>query len=1333
MSEELTIAKDDINEIPDIHNYKEIIKAAKSGNLIIFVGAGVSKLIGLPLWNEFALERLNTIYKKELIDFRTYEKLKSLDAKKLLTICDMFMKENNIEPSLAKDIFKFENNERYKDVYAKLYSINAIYITTNYDECLDQLALQFGNSEEPGENIDEKNRLKKEVIVDRSELLESKLKNGNVIHIHGSVNKEKEMLVTLNDYLDCYGTISKKSYPEISIFLDKVFNSKYVVLFMGYGLEEYEILEYMLSKSKNPKHTKKHYMLYSTYKEDYKMINFLSKYYNNFGIDLIPYDISRKGYEQLISIIDGWAKVLSEVSRDQDFIHKTLLIEDAFKSEDLDFKVRARTVIDLIKNDESLAVYFFEHVDDIRWLSILKKENFYIPERVPKPIKVENGYRIPYWAQTEYLKKIVEQLQSENEEEIKEILSIVKTITLYKDNEGKHIDNYHVWNHFIEILSKIPNQYIDLEIIQMIEVWTDSMFKIDFISYEISRKLLFKFLKSQEKEDIIKAEKIIECLLKLDCENNQIKIPNYYFYKVFTKDTVRLISEKCSEGLLVHIRKQMYKFLDNPESNIVFDYDDNQYILKVSNLTEKYAIEILKTTKKNESLYTLQLPKVKMEDFVEQVANWIFTKLDEEKIESNLESKIRSLYYSLYNKETYNSLYKVSRAYNEDGFELLLNLFKNLLVQRNEYRMENFLINLIYEDHFFFQKVLLYVIGNKYSTYKNIFWDMLNQKKGEFIFQDSAFEDELRIILEQLEDLTKDQEEKLLDLINKGPNNYYKLENEQKYIDIWKQKRLSALKQMPVFNAFYTELKEKTKLSLTLGPRIGEVKTKWGSSPSPLTEDELLKMTNNEIAEYMKTFKTTDFWEGPTSDALGETMKAFTKKYPSRIVDNLDPFINTNYYYIYQILSGLSDGWREKESFNWGELLDFILNYISRPEFWKDKFKMHEGMWDANYKWVLNVVCELVRIGSDNIDWTFEDKHFNKAKEVLLYILREVKNLEQGDSNNDSISYVLNSVKGTALQAVLTMSIMGKRISKEEKWDNDFKTIYTEYLKHDIVDAFILLGWKLQYFVYLEKDWTIDKINSITFEHRCWESFMAGYINCRSISEDIYILMKEHYHHAIDYNFKEKDVRKNLAEHLAIGYLYAYEKEINKELYEHVLRTWNYEILEEFIRSFCLQEKKNPNEQNRHRIIDFWETLYQKYSEYTIGEFSESDKKLLSESLNLIFILNDIEETNYQKIKLAIPFAEVNYNSHVIIEGLYQKINEGDLKNKRVIMGELLNDLVENCTPTYPEETIVSLVKYLYDGNYEQTTDIAENICNLYTKNNINFLREVYLMYKNDL
>lgn len=80
-------------EIPDIYKYEDIIKAAKTGNLIIFVGAGISMLLGLPSWKGYAQEILEDAIEKGVIDSELYEKLKEEDPKKILTICKMLFDE----------------------------------------------------------------------------------------------------------------------------------------------------------------------------------------------------------------------------------------------------------------------------------------------------------------------------------------------------------------------------------------------------------------------------------------------------------------------------------------------------------------------------------------------------------------------------------------------------------------------------------------------------------------------------------------------------------------------------------------------------------------------------------------------------------------------------------------------------------------------------------------------------------------------------------------------------------------------------------------------------------------------------------------------------------------------------------------------------------------------------------------------------------------------------------------------------------------------------------------------------------------------------------------
>ena len=118
-------------------------------------------------------------------------------------------------------------------------------------------------------------------------------------------------------------------------------------------------------------------MLYSTYKEDYKMVDLLNKYYNELGVELIPYDIGQTGYEQLIHIINKWSTELSEVSEEQDYMQNISYIKDVIKREELnEFTAGMKSVVDLIEKDESLGIYLFENIDDDRWFDYLKEKAF---------------------------------------------------------------------------------------------------------------------------------------------------------------------------------------------------------------------------------------------------------------------------------------------------------------------------------------------------------------------------------------------------------------------------------------------------------------------------------------------------------------------------------------------------------------------------------------------------------------------------------------------------------------------------------------------------------------------------------------------------------------------------------------------------------------------------------------------------------------------------------------------------------------------------------------------------------------------------------------------
>jgi hypothetical protein len=1345
VSEELFKLDKMIKDVPNINDYPEIIKAAKEGRLIIFIGAGVSKLVDIPLWSEFAKKSLDYIHKRSLVDFRTYKDLQTLDPKKLLSICKIIMKENKIQPEPATDIFKFDKDDKYNDVYSKLYSINAIFITTNYDECLDFLAMSHSegnnfNLSEKEDNILKISNLKVngEVIINREDLLESKLKNGNVIHLHGSVKNEKEMLVTINDYLNYYGNVSLTIDPTLNTFLNKVFNSKYVVLFIGYGLEEYEVLEYILNKSKNPNY-RKHYMLYSAYKEDNNFIKLLGKYYMELGVELIPYNISQKGYEQLIDIITEWSKVLSEVSRESDFIQKTLLIDEKINDKKNIYKdyleVSINTVLDLIKSDEYLETYFFDNIKDKEWLPELIVKGYYKPENIP--INIRNGYG--YWNKADFLIKIAKALKAEDEYYIHLVVKIIRDVSLYKDENMKHIDNYHIWAKFIEIISQIPGRFIGLEIIKLIKFWLDSEFDVEYTSYKVAKEILIKYFNSDEKVDIEKIELIVDYLTENDNKGN-IKINNFY-NNVFNKENVSIITNKCSIDLIINIKNKLRKLIVKSKSNIIIKCDDMQFLLELE-IKDKFYVTMSEVGEMNiedlEKPYEILGNKkvafdlVDKKDLVNLISEFILGNMESAKLEKDYEKKILIMYYRLFTEGTYHSLYDFNIEHSPDGYELILDLFLKMLIN-NKDDLSELLKTLLNEEYFLFQKVLLYVIGNNMGKYISIFWYILNHEKGKFIFENAAFEDELKVILEQIKSLDDVQQNKLIVLIYEGPSKESEEDEDQQYVDVWKQKRLNSLKHLNGFNKLYKEIKDKTKIDTKLGPIIGKLETKWSSHESPLKLEDLLEMDNLEIAEFLKNFKTKDFWEGPSSEGLKDEITNLSMKYPNKIINDMDSFINTNSYYIYGIIEGIKEAWRLKESFNWDKLFAFILSYMDRESFWKDEFKYYDGHWNATYKWVISAVADLISEGTSMKSWAFEFSNYNKAKEILIVIYNNIGDLAEEINDDDYITYVLNSIRGKTLEAIIDMSLYKKNRDKDI-WDIELKTLFEKYLFSNVVDAYITFGLYLPQFYYLDKDWTVGTIKKINYKEVNWEPFMCGYLNNNTIYGYIYMLMKEHYANAIIHKFKDNNLKDSLAEHIGVGVISGVESENNFLLLNNIIENWDYQMIKKLIWYFSSinsdkEEKAIDLDPNAiDCIIKFWDVIYNKYNDYKYEDLNKDEKEIISRSGKLVKVLKDINETNYYLLKFSLPYIE-KYESFIVIENFQERITKDDNVIKRKIIGELILIIVENCVDDFEKDKLAEIVEYLYEINNQDVKDIANKICNIYQMNNIDFLKNIYLKY----
>ncbi|MFK5923323.1 MAG: SIR2 family protein [Verrucomicrobiota bacterium] len=297
--------KEEIHKIPELP--EEIIEAGKNGQLVMFVGAGASMMQNLPSWNQLATKVLYSMQAKGYITFADIEQLRSLDARKQLSISKSIADSNGDRVDLSTHLTGGSPN---KGIYKIINNIGCVCVTTNYDSllapCID------GTDDFDGSTAARSVRR----VYRRDELLANVLDEpGTVIHLHGSIEDEDSLIFTTEHYLRHYDSES------VQHFLGSLFERK-TVLFLGYGLEEAEILEHILRRGMaRVGKEKTRFSIQAFYKSQEPLYLQLREYYENtFGVHLIGFNRDYQDYNQLEIVMRKWAEKIQ--------IREPSLVED---------------------------------------------------------------------------------------------------------------------------------------------------------------------------------------------------------------------------------------------------------------------------------------------------------------------------------------------------------------------------------------------------------------------------------------------------------------------------------------------------------------------------------------------------------------------------------------------------------------------------------------------------------------------------------------------------------------------------------------------------------------------------------------------------------------------------------------------------------------------------------------------------------------------------------------------------------------------------------------------------------------------------------------------
>jgi len=844
-------------------------------------------------------------------------------------------------------------------------------------------------------------------------------------------------------------------------------------------------------------------------------------------------------------------------------------------------------------------------------------------------------------------------------------------------------------------------------------------------------------------------------------------IDNYHTWHYFVKILLNLPNEKIPIEILELIpiwlsskfdttlpgaeiiRKLLPKFLtDNPndikKAEKIINHITSLKITPVSGEKKKD----LKEDEKIELLIDSHFLKEGFEKYSEDIG-----KKCSEKVIEDLLVKVKKL---LKRKEegTYNSFYE-ELDYLDEPLDVLTFILKRILIAKAKSDInitQEILKTFLKEKYLYFPKIALYVIGNYLDEYREFFWKVLNDDTENIILKNtSSFGDELKHILENLKELTEKQREILKNKIEDSAKLEDFKEDQKLCLALHKQQFYKALSHEQYFKELYDEIKNVTKYDIELRPAIGKPEISSGLGVSPLTKEKIMQMPNNEIAKFLATFRTKDYWKGPSVIGLSKILEEVAKENPEKFINDLKPFLKTGYLYVSDILWGIRNAWENKKIFDWGKLFEFIREYIASEDFWNDKYAVEDDYRKANRFWVLGTIGELVKKGTIDDSRSFPEKYYSRVQEIIFQILDKMladkkELLEIQAERRDFITYALNSTFGKITEALFMLAYRIKKFEKETKseqpvsWEVNIKNKYELLLENEIVESYVWLGRYLTiFYLLLDKKWTEEQINQISpKKEQVWEAFMQGYLNSNKIDINLYKLMQPHCETAIEYKFKEEHSSERLVQHICFVYLQGIEK-INDEngLFRKILDKWDLFQIKEVIGWFWMQrdfimgpieEKKKTEEtvrmkKMRELITDFWRWVYQnKYKKKE--QLKEEDKEILSELSKLTVFLEKIDCENYEWLRLSAPYIHVDFNAPFFLKYL------NNLKDKDEdaceYVGKIFLEILKNSTPDYDQKDIRSIVEYLYTSGFEEC---AEGICKIYGTRGFEFLRDIYEKY----
>ncbi len=963
---------------------------------------------------------------------------------------------------------------------------------------------------------------------------------------------------------------------------------------------------------------------------------------------------------------------------------------------------KEQKIFSILDKDESQRNYFFRKVKDIKWFQPLLKEGFFDINRYPiRDTSVTEQGQIIAWIQLLYIEELLNQFkESLYDSYLSSIIGIIKNII------NSEYNNYWVDYKISKILSLIPQDKIEYDLLEKhfgnLENNADTRPIDDHIIIE---ELLPNVLKSGNPDKInLVVKSIFEfrsykdsmfgSVVKTKYNSSDLKysITKEFLFK-FEIEELQLFLDK----LLLILIPQMRSLADGSEFQ--FKIEEQEYKLTI-NYTDLFNFNISISGEKNINFSISEFNKKTPKELSEEITgnlSWLdLSKIKLDGFIEESESNIFAPFRRLYQEDYYSSSFRFIKQGNglggndiTDLLHILVRLFE-LIYEKNELDSNKLIEDLMNSSKYylpFFKRASISFINKNYDKHRNVFWDNIEKYNflSDYKYDDDAFD----LINNNKEHLSEEEILILAKLIEVGPVTENR-DNYSEFKKYWQFKWYSLLKGLEVYEDKYEKLKPINKGKDFVWRPSGV--SSISGVKSPVKQEELAQMTVPETVNYLNKYeKDKDDFLGPDEEGLAEALEKAVKDNPTKYIKEINLFQSAQNTYIYALTNSLESIISKEYSEYIDKILVFYINYISSPDFEFEKKEKEDEFRHKSGEYTVRMLLRLLKkiVSDDKI--VIQEVSFKKLGKLAEIIHSFIKpEYYSNDSNKYGyIMFAINNPEGMFYEFLLELSLREGRQSNYQNETWQYKSYFEDAIKNDNDSAITILGQYISNFMWLNNDWSIEKVKALQIGSDSWQAFFGGYLPMQPIKNKIgFEILKPSYVYLINHNINYSiSGGYGLGNHLFILY------------YNNIIDLSKGNLIDLYY------SHVNNNKGELTNAI----TKYEGHLTYLQGKEKNKLETKLTELI--IFVTHNLSNSKEEKDLEALY-------------SLFRLIPLFDNLNKKVINS--LVSITEKHTQKSPRFFLHTLVKYIEENDTKEYANMLLDIYkNLYT-HMINTFRSSY-------